>query len=96
MAIAYALEGAEVAIFYNENDGDAETTKKMVKDIGNKDCLVIKGDVRNYEACENAIALFSSLLTHTSKSLIAFSTSTKRESRSEVITCQTISKSTSK
>jgi NAD(P)-dependent dehydrogenase (short-subunit alcohol dehydrogenase family) len=56
VAIAYALEGAEVAIFYNENDGDAETTQKMVKDIGNKDCLVIKDDVRNYEACENAIA----------------------------------------
>ncbi|WP_036485897.1 SDR family oxidoreductase [Myxosarcina sp. GI1] len=56
VAIAYALEGAEVAIFYNENDADAEDTKKMVKDIGNKDCLVIKGDVRNYEDCESAIA----------------------------------------
>lgn len=56
VAIAYATEGAEVAIFYNENDDDAEQTKKMVKDIGNKDCLVIKGDVRNYEDCQSAIA----------------------------------------
>lgn len=56
VAIAYAMEGAEVAIFYNVNDADAEETKKMVKDIGNKDCLVIKGDVRNYEDCESAIA----------------------------------------
>lgn len=56
VAIAYALEGAEVAIFYNENDTDAEDTKKMVEEIGNKDCLVIKGDVRNYEDCENAIS----------------------------------------
>ncbi len=56
VAIAYAMEGAEVAIFYNVNDGDAEKTKEMVKDIGNKDCLIIKGDVRNYEDCENAIA----------------------------------------
>ncbi len=56
VAIAYAMEGAEVAIFYNVNDGDAEKTKEMVKDIGNKDCLIIKGDVRNYEDCESAIA----------------------------------------
>ncbi len=56
VAIAYAMEGGEVAIFYNENDGDAEKTKQMVKDIGNKDCLVIKGDVRNYEDCKSAIA----------------------------------------
>ena len=55
VAIAYAMEGAEVAIFYNESDGDARETKKMVKEIGGKDCLVIKGDVRNYEDCEQAI-----------------------------------------
>jgi NAD(P)-dependent dehydrogenase (short-subunit alcohol dehydrogenase family) len=55
VAIAYAMEGGEVAIFYNKNDQDAEETKKMVKDIGNKDCLIIKGDVRNYEDCESAI-----------------------------------------
>lgn len=55
VAIAYAMEGAEVAIFYNENDGDAEKTKEMVKEIGSKNCLVIKGDVRNYEECESAI-----------------------------------------
>jgi NAD(P)-dependent dehydrogenase (short-subunit alcohol dehydrogenase family) len=55
VAISYAMEGAEVAIFYNENDTDAEDTKKMVKEIGDKDCLIIKGDVRNYEDCEAAI-----------------------------------------
>lgn len=55
VAIAYAMEGAEVAIFYNQNDEDAQDTKKMVKEIGNKDCLVIKGDVRNYDDCEAAI-----------------------------------------
>jgi NAD(P)-dependent dehydrogenase (short-subunit alcohol dehydrogenase family) len=55
VAIAYAMEGAEVAIFYNQNDLDAEDTQKMVKEICNKDCLTIKGDVRNYEDCENAI-----------------------------------------
>lgn len=55
VAIAYAMEGAEVAIFYNENDVDAEDTKKMVKEIGEKDCLIIKGDVRNYQDCEAAL-----------------------------------------
>jgi NAD(P)-dependent dehydrogenase (short-subunit alcohol dehydrogenase family) len=55
IAIAYAMEGAEVAILYNVNDIDAADTKKMVKDIGNKDCLIVKGDVRNYEDCEAAI-----------------------------------------
>ncbi len=55
IAIAYAMEGAEVVILYNVNDTDAEDTKKMVKDIGNKECLIVKGDVRNYEDCEAAI-----------------------------------------
>ena len=55
VAIAYAMEGAEVAIIYHANDVDADDTKKMVKKIGNKDCLVIKGDVRNYESCKSAI-----------------------------------------
>ena len=56
VAIAYAMEGAEVAILYHANKVDAEDTKKMVKEIGNKDCLVIQGDVRNYEDCESAIS----------------------------------------
>lgn len=55
VAIAYAMEGSEVAILYNENDQDAEDTKKMVKDIGGKDCLIIKQDVRDYSNCEQAI-----------------------------------------
>lgn len=28
----------------------------MVKEIGNKDCQILKGDVRNYEDCQQAIA----------------------------------------
>lgn len=31
VAIAYALEGAEVAIFYDQNDTDAKDTKKWSK-----------------------------------------------------------------
>ncbi len=36
MAIAYAIEGTEVAIFYHENDVDdvdAEDTQKMVEEL---------------------------------------------------------------
>jgi len=55
VAIAYAMEGANVAIFYNVNDDDAATTKSMVEAKGGR-CLVIKGDVRDSNACRQAVA----------------------------------------
>jgi len=54
VAIAFAMEGAEVAILYNENDSDAEETKRLVEAKGGK-CLVIKADVRQKQACTNAV-----------------------------------------
>lgn len=54
VAIAFSLEGAKVAIFYNENDGDAQDTKKMVEARGGA-CLVIKGDVRDSAQCHDAV-----------------------------------------
>lgn len=54
VAIAYAMEGANVAILYNVNDADAEKTKSMVEDRGGQ-CLPIKMDVREPEACEAAV-----------------------------------------
>ncbi len=45
VAIAFAMEGADVAIVYNENTDDANTTKKMVESKG-RSCLVIQADVR--------------------------------------------------
>jgi NAD(P)-dependent dehydrogenase (short-subunit alcohol dehydrogenase family) len=54
VAIAFAMEGANVAILYNVNDGDAITTKKMAEQYI-KNCLVIKADVRDSAACKNAI-----------------------------------------
>ncbi len=54
VAIAFAMEGANVAIFYNENDEDAQTTKQMVEAKGGR-CLVIKGDVRNSDRCRSAV-----------------------------------------
>lgn len=54
VAIAYAMEGANVAVLYNENTEDAETTKEMVADRGGE-CLLLKLDVRNYENCQAAV-----------------------------------------
>ena len=55
VAIAFAMEGADVAILYNENDEDAEQTRKMVEAKGGR-CLVLKHDVRDSAACRAAIA----------------------------------------
>jgi NAD(P)-dependent dehydrogenase (short-subunit alcohol dehydrogenase family) len=54
VAIAFAMEGADVAIVYNENTDDANTTKKMVESKGRK-CLVIQADVRDSAACRDAV-----------------------------------------
>ncbi len=54
VAIAFAMEGAQVAILYNENTSDAETTREMVEAKGGK-CLVIKADVRDSQACRDAV-----------------------------------------
>lgn len=54
VAIAFSMEGADVAILYNENDDDAQETKKLAEFKGRK-CLVIKADVRSREACFDAV-----------------------------------------
>ena len=54
VAIAYAMEGANVAITYNVNDEDAQKTKSLVEDRGGQ-CLPIKMDVRKPEECESAV-----------------------------------------
>ena len=54
VAIAFAMEGADVAILYNVNDGDANTTREMVEAQGRK-CLVLKADVREAAQCRDAV-----------------------------------------
>jgi len=54
VAIAFAMEGADVAILYNENDEDAGTTRALVEAKGRR-CLVIKSDVRDSEACRAGV-----------------------------------------
>ncbi len=55
VAIAFAMEGARVAILYNENDGDAEATRATVEAKGGE-CLVLKRDVRRSAECRSAVA----------------------------------------
>lgn len=55
VAIAFAMEGADVVIVYNENDGDAFDTRKAVEAKGGR-CHVIKGDLRQAQNCRNAVA----------------------------------------
>lgn len=54
VAIAYAMEGANVAILYNEHDDDAKVTQSIVEEKGGK-CLPIKADVRDSKLCVKAI-----------------------------------------
>lgn len=55
VAIAFALEGAKIAIVYNENDADAQETQRMVEARGGR-CEVIKADVRRRDDCFAAVA----------------------------------------
>lgn len=55
VAVAFALEGADVAIVYNVNDADAAETQRMVEGHG-RQCLTIRCDVRRSKACVAAVA----------------------------------------
>lgn len=55
VAIAFAMEGADVAITYNVNDEDAEETKRLVEAKGRR-CLVLKSDVKDPVACRKSVA----------------------------------------
>ncbi|WP_425553700.1 SDR family oxidoreductase [Hymenobacter fastidiosus] len=54
VAIAFALEGADVAVLYNENDADAQETQRQVEKRKRK-CLLLKLDVRDPEQCRQAV-----------------------------------------
>lgn len=54
VAIAFAKEGADVAIVYLEEHKDAEDTKSMVEEH-NGSCILIPGDVGDEEFCRGAV-----------------------------------------
>lgn len=54
VAVLYAREGADVAVFYYSHDEDAEETKRAVEGAGRK-CLLIKGDVGDAAFCRESV-----------------------------------------
>lgn len=56
VALAFAKEGANVAIAYLEEHSDAVETRKRIEDLG-RSCLLLPGDVGNSKECEKFITL---------------------------------------
>lgn len=55
VAVAFAKEGASVAIVYlEEEDVDAQETKRLAEQFGGQ-CLLIPSDVRSKEKCHQAV-----------------------------------------
>jgi NAD(P)-dependent dehydrogenase (short-subunit alcohol dehydrogenase family) len=55
VAVAFAKEGADIAIVYLEEHGDANDTKKEIEECGRK-CLLIAGDVGTEQFCSEVVA----------------------------------------
>ena len=55
VAVAFAKEGAEIAIVYLEEHEDANDTKKEIEQCGRK-CLLIAGDVGKEQFCTEVAA----------------------------------------
>lgn len=55
VAIAYAREGADVAIAYLNEDDDAEDTAKWVREAG-RQALLLPGDVSDPQHCRDLVA----------------------------------------
>jgi NAD(P)-dependent dehydrogenase (short-subunit alcohol dehydrogenase family) len=54
VAIAFAKDGADIAVVYLEEKKDAGETKRLVEEQGRK-CLLIAGDVGDEEFCQKAV-----------------------------------------
>lgn len=56
VAVAFAKEGANIAIIYlTEEEEDAQETKRLAEQFGTR-CLTIPSDVRSLEKCREAVA----------------------------------------
>ncbi len=54
VAVAFAKEGADVAVFYLKEHSDAKKTKELVEKYGKK-CLLIHGDIGEEKFCKSAV-----------------------------------------
>jgi NAD(P)-dependent dehydrogenase (short-subunit alcohol dehydrogenase family) len=55
VAVAYAKEGADVAVMYLDEHKDAHETQAMVEQYG-KRCLLIAGDIGDENFCKDAVS----------------------------------------
>jgi NAD(P)-dependent dehydrogenase (short-subunit alcohol dehydrogenase family) len=55
VAVLFAREGADIAIVYLSEHGDARDTRRAVEDEGQR-CLLIAGDVSDAAFCKDAVA----------------------------------------
>ena len=55
VALAFAREGADVAIIYLNEDEDAQETARLVEEKG-KTCLIIQADIRSRNSCVEAVS----------------------------------------
>jgi NAD(P)-dependent dehydrogenase (short-subunit alcohol dehydrogenase family) len=53
-AALFAIEGADVAVAYLEEHGDAEETKRLVEAEGRR-CVLIPGDLRDEAHCQDVV-----------------------------------------
>jgi NAD(P)-dependent dehydrogenase (short-subunit alcohol dehydrogenase family) len=54
VAMAFAKEGADVAVNYLDEDKDAKETQRMVEEHG-ASCLLIRGDIGDERFCQKAV-----------------------------------------
>lgn len=54
VAIAFAKEGADVAISYLDEQNDAMRTKSRIEELGRR-CLLLPGDLRDRKHCNNIV-----------------------------------------
>ncbi|WP_010233702.1 SDR family oxidoreductase [Clostridium arbusti] len=54
VSIAYAKEGAKIAIIYLNEHEDAKETKKIIEEKGSS-CLLISGDIGDDQFCKEAV-----------------------------------------
>jgi NAD(P)-dependent dehydrogenase (short-subunit alcohol dehydrogenase family) len=55
VAVAFAKEGADLAILYYNEHGDAQETRRLIE-AEKRRCLLIAGDVGNEQFCQAAVA----------------------------------------
>jgi NAD(P)-dependent dehydrogenase (short-subunit alcohol dehydrogenase family) len=51
VALLFAEEGADIAIIYHSDEKNAREAKSEIENLGRK-CSVFKGDINDYEFCE--------------------------------------------